>query len=113
MNRFWLSQGAHTAWDSNAETPHTSLEILLITGTFWGHMKLELEHILRSILSTLTHWLMILLLNASAGEGGGDTLCIYALGGSFISLRKKEKLGLYFISVGMWYNGFDIFILNC
>ena len=34
MNRFWLSQGAHTAWDSSAETPHTSLEILLITGTF-------------------------------------------------------------------------------
>jgi hypothetical protein len=33
MNRFWLSQGAHTAWDSSAETPHTSLEILLITGT--------------------------------------------------------------------------------
>jgi hypothetical protein len=32
MNRFWLSQGAHTAWDSSAETPHTSLEILLITG---------------------------------------------------------------------------------
>jgi hypothetical protein len=29
MNRFWLSQGAHTAWDSSAETPHTSLEILL------------------------------------------------------------------------------------
>jgi hypothetical protein len=25
MNRFWLSQGAHTAWDSSAETPHTSL----------------------------------------------------------------------------------------
>ena len=21
MNRFWLSQGAHTAWDSSAETP--------------------------------------------------------------------------------------------
>ena len=55
MNRCWLSQGAHTAWDSSAETPHTSLEILLITGTFLGHMKLELEHILRSILSTLTH----------------------------------------------------------
>ena len=24
MNRFWLSQGAHTAWDSSAETPHTN-----------------------------------------------------------------------------------------
>jgi hypothetical protein len=30
----------------------------------------------------------------------GDTSCIYALGGSFISLRRKEKLGLYFFSVG-------------
>jgi hypothetical protein len=27
--RFWLSQGAHTAWDSGA-----NLEILLIAGTF-------------------------------------------------------------------------------
>ena len=30
----------------------------------------------------------------------GDTSSIYALGSSFISLRKKEKLGLYFFSVG-------------
>jgi hypothetical protein len=30
MDRFWLSQGAHTAWDSGA-----NLEILLIAGTFW------------------------------------------------------------------------------
>jgi hypothetical protein len=29
-----ILQGAHTAWDSSAETPHTSLEMLLITGTF-------------------------------------------------------------------------------
>jgi hypothetical protein len=29
MNRFWLSQGAHTALDSGA-----NLEILLIAGTF-------------------------------------------------------------------------------
>jgi hypothetical protein len=30
----------------------------------------------------------------------GNTSRINALGGSFISFRKKEKIGLYFFSVG-------------
>jgi hypothetical protein len=45
----------------------------------------------------------------------GDTSCIYALGGSFISLRKKEKLGLYFFSVGdviYWFSYFYFELLS-